>query len=76
MITTKKEFDIVVEMYRELREMGNGVQCDHSVGICACGLYDMLEGARKMIEKSAAYLGYIEKKGKNKWGISKKKKVE
>lgn len=78
MITTKRDFEIVVEMYQELKELVEGLgKCDHSVGICACGLYDLLEKGKNLIEKSAGYLGYIEKKGlTGEWGTSKKKKVE
>lgn len=77
MIRTRKSFETVVEMYKLLREFGEGVQCDHSVGICACGLFDVLEDGRKLIEKSAVSLGYVERKGKgDEWEPSKKKKVK
>ena len=77
MITTKREFEVIVDMYKELKMLGDGLQCDHSVGICACGIYDMLDKGKEIIEKSAKYLGYVPKKGKNdEWVSSNQKKVK
>jgi hypothetical protein len=72
----KTELDIVVSMYKELKEFVRSDGCDHSVGICVCGLYDLLEQSKVMIEKAARYHNLIPKKGKAlEWVASNKKKA-
>jgi hypothetical protein len=52
---TKKEFEIFKELVGEVElflEAEGG--CDHSVGICCCQTYQLLENAREIILRKNA----------------------
>lgn len=63
MITTKIDFNTIVEMYKKLHEFGHDIDCmSLSDGICKCELDKIMTKARKIIEQSAEYLNLIRKR--------------